>query len=145
TCGWSAVTNASWITIQAGATGIGTREVSYVVAANSTASPRTGTLTVAGRTIMVTENSSTGSCVYAISPSSAVIQSVGGSSTIQVSSPLGCGWTATANVTWITVNSGSGSGTGTVSYTVASNPSSSARKAKIIIGGQKFAIKQRGS
>jgi N-acetylneuraminic acid mutarotase len=145
TCGWSAVSNASWITIQSRATGTGTREVNYAVAANSTASPRSGTLTVAGKTILVTENSSSASCSYAISPISAVIESTGGSSTVQVSSPSGCGWTATSNVSWITINSGSGTGNGTVTYTVASNPNPSARKAKLTIGGQKFPIKQRGN
>jgi ABC-type molybdate transport system ATPase subunit len=56
-CAWTAVSNASWITVTAGASGSGIGAVTLTVAATTTA--RTGTLTVAGRTVTVTEDAPT--------------------------------------------------------------------------------------
>jgi hypothetical protein len=53
-CSWAAVSNVSWIAITAGATGSGIGGVSYNVAAN-TGTARTGTLTVAGKTVTFTQ------------------------------------------------------------------------------------------
>jgi hypothetical protein len=49
-CGWTATSNASWITIRYGKSGIGYGRVIYEVAAKSNTTPRTGTITVAGIT-----------------------------------------------------------------------------------------------
>jgi all-beta uncharacterized protein len=49
-CAWTAVSNVSWITITSGASGSGIGGVNFLVAAN-TGPDRTGTLTVAGKTV----------------------------------------------------------------------------------------------
>ena len=54
-CAWTAVSNAAWITITAGASGSGNGTVNYLVSANTAASARTGTLTIAGQTHTVTQ------------------------------------------------------------------------------------------
>lgn len=56
-CGWTAVSNASWITIIGGASGSGNGTVTYSVAAY-TGKPkkRTGTATIAGKTFSVTQS-----------------------------------------------------------------------------------------
>jgi len=54
-CGWTAASNAPWLTIAAGATGTGNGTVSVTVDPN-TGSPRTGTVTVAGQTLTVNQN-----------------------------------------------------------------------------------------
>ena len=54
TCAWTAVSNASWITITPGATGPGPGSVNFIVAAN-TGAARTGTMTIAGHTFTVTQ------------------------------------------------------------------------------------------
>jgi uncharacterized protein (TIGR03437 family) len=56
TCGWTAVSNASWITITGGASGTGDGTVSYTVAAD-TGSPRNGTFSISGNTFTVTQGS----------------------------------------------------------------------------------------
>jgi hypothetical protein len=53
-CSWTATTTTSWITITAGASGSGIGSVSFTVP--STTAQRTGTLTVAGRTVTVTQD-----------------------------------------------------------------------------------------
>lgn len=50
---WRAVSNASWLTVIAGQTGTGTGLVMVLVTANLGVRARTGTLTVAGRTVSI--------------------------------------------------------------------------------------------
>jgi len=54
-CAWTAISNASWLTVSSGAK-TGTTTVSYQVAANTSFSARTGTLTLAGLTYTVSQN-----------------------------------------------------------------------------------------
>ena len=54
-CTWKASTNAGWLTIGSGASGSGNGTVNYAVAANTSATSRTGTLTIAGQTFTVTQ------------------------------------------------------------------------------------------
>jgi hypothetical protein len=53
-CSWTAVSNDSWITVTAGSAGTGNGTVSYTVAANA-GGARTGTLTVAGQTVSISQ------------------------------------------------------------------------------------------
>lgn len=55
-CDWAATSNNDWITIASGATGKGSGTVHYAVAAHTGAAPRTGTLTIAGKTLVVTQS-----------------------------------------------------------------------------------------
>jgi Fe-S cluster assembly ATPase SufC len=54
-CSWTAVSNASWISIISGANGTGNGTVKYSVSANSATTSRTGTLTIAGQTFTVAQ------------------------------------------------------------------------------------------
>ena len=54
-CAWTAVSNASFITITGGASGSGNGTVSYSVGANAGTTSRTGTMTIAGQTFTVTQ------------------------------------------------------------------------------------------
>jgi hypothetical protein len=52
-CSWTAVSNVAWVVV-ATATGSGIGQVNYTVAAN-TGAARTGTMTVAGQTVTITQ------------------------------------------------------------------------------------------
>jgi hypothetical protein len=54
-CGWTAASNASWMTIDSGASEAGNGIVKFTAAANTTTGERTGTLTIAGNTFTVTQ------------------------------------------------------------------------------------------
>ena len=54
-CGWTAKSNAAWVTISSGLSGTGNGKVEYAVAANTGTASRTGTLTIAGKTFTVTQ------------------------------------------------------------------------------------------
>ena len=55
-CTWTAVSNDSWITVESGDTGTGPGTVKYKVTKNTGSAPRTGTLTIAGRTFTVVQD-----------------------------------------------------------------------------------------
>lgn len=55
-CNWNAFSNSSFATITSGLSGLGSAVVGYLVAANPTISPRTGTLTIAGMTFTVNQD-----------------------------------------------------------------------------------------
>ncbi len=55
-CAWTTQSNASWLTITAGAIGSGSGTTVYSVAANSSTLARTGTITVAGQIFTVTQS-----------------------------------------------------------------------------------------
>jgi hypothetical protein len=114
-CTWTATSQASWITATT-PSGTGTGQAAFSVAVN-TGNPRSGTLTVAGRTVTVTQ--ATG-CTFSISPSSQGFGRSGGNGVVLVTAPGECPWTATSNASWITIRDGeSGVGVGAVVYTVS--------------------------
>lgn len=55
-CTWTAVSDAGFITVLSVTSGNGNGQVSYRVSANNSATPRSGTLTVAGLTFTVTQD-----------------------------------------------------------------------------------------
>jgi len=146
-CAWTAASNSSFLTINAGSSsGTGNGTVSYTVAANTTSSARTGTMTIAGQTVTVNQAAGT-ACAYALNPTSGGVPNAGGSGSFTVSTTSGCAWTATPNASWISITSGpGGTGNGTVSYTAAANTTSSSRTGTITVGStgstQTFTLNQ---
>ncbi len=141
-CGWMAVSNDGFITINSGSSGTGNGTVSYTVAANPTANPRSGTMTIAGQSFTVNQSGMT--CAGLISPTSASFSAIGGTGNVMVPAPGGCNWTAVSNDAWLTVTSGSpGMGNGMVGYSVAVNPGGT-RIGSLTIAGQTFTVTQTG-
>jgi uncharacterized protein (TIGR03437 family) len=141
-CAWTAVSNASFITITSGSSGNGSGTVNYSVAAN-TGATRTGTMTIAGQTFTVTQSG--GSCTYSITPTSKSFTVEGGSDSVMVNTQAGCAWTATSDASWITITAGnSGNGSGTVSYSVSSNVGGASRSGAMTIAGRTFTVSQSG-
>jgi hypothetical protein len=56
-CAWTAVSNATWIHVTGGASGIGNGTFTFVLDANTGGSNRSGTLTAAGEIIVVNQSS----------------------------------------------------------------------------------------
>ena len=86
----------------------------------------------------------TTNCVPALTSTSATAPAVGSAGTIPVAAPAGCAWTATSNVSFLTISSGSsGTGSGSVNYTVAASTVAS-RTGTLTIAGQTFTVTQTG-
>jgi hypothetical protein len=147
-CSWTASEGVTWISITSGKSGSGDGTVTYSVLDNTGASTRTATITVAGRSHTVTQAGIP--CTYSISPTSRSFQSGGGTgSTVSVTAPSGCGWTASASKRdkWIKITSGkTGSGNGTVTYSVSANTGkkSKSRNATITVAGKSHTVTQEG-
>jgi hypothetical protein len=145
-CARTATSAAPWITVVAGASGTGSGAVTFNVASNSAAAPRSGTLTIAGLPFTVTQaaaGASATSCSYSITPASQSVGAGGGAgTTIRISTAAGCAWTATSQAFWATLTPpASGTGDGTVKFTVAAN-TDAARTGTLTIAGQTFTISQ---
>ena len=138
---WTAASPDSWIHIVSGASGSGDGTVAYNVDSNPSATSRDGTVQLAGFVHSVHQNANTDPT--SIYPDEASFEQSGGSGSIQVSAPIGRGWSAVPSKSWISIVSGSpGSGDGTVNYAVAANTSGSARSGTIVIDGEAFSITQ---
>jgi hypothetical protein len=98
-------------------------------------------VTVAGQTHTVTQ---TNGCTYSITPTSHALNQDGQtSSAITVTTVAGCTWTAVANDSWITVQTGaSGTGSGSVTYKVSKNNGNSPRTGTLTIAGRTFTVVQ---
>jgi len=136
---WKAVSNVSWIVITAGASGTGTQNVGYNVAANSSTTARTGTMTIAGLTFTVNQAGSTCSYKITLGPLSGTASGATGS--ITVTAPSGCKWTAVSNVSWVTIKSGaSGSGNGTVTISIAPNKTGKTESGTLLVAGYTITV-----
>lgn len=139
-CGWTATSSASWLSLNS-ASSTGSGSLSFSVAAND-GPTRSGTLTIAGQTFTITQNSG---CSFSLNPTSQSFAAAGGSGSVSVSAGAGCTWTAASNDAWLTLSSSnSGSGNGSVSYSVSANSSTNARSGSLTIAGLAFTVNQGG-
>jgi YVTN family beta-propeller protein len=144
-CSWNANSNSSdWISITGGGSGNGNGTVSFSVNANGSTGQRSGSITVAGQQVSITEGGI--SCSYALSYYSASINAGGGGGSVNVNAPSGCSWNATSNNSdWISITGGwSGNGGGTVLFAVNGNGSTGSRSGSITIAGQQITLNQGG-
>jgi hypothetical protein len=143
-CAWSATSDVPWISITAGIAGNGNGTVAYTVGTNTTASARTGRLTVEGATLTVNQSAGSTSCDYSINPASRSVGATASSVATSVAVSTGCVWTAVSNTSWLTIASGaSGNGNGSVNVDVAANDTP-ARSGTLTIAGRVFTVNQSG-
>jgi len=135
-CAWSASSAVSWITIASGATGSGPGQVQMAIAANNGA-PRSGTITIAGRSLTVVQASG---CTYSVQPLSQDVGGGGGTVVVSVTTGPGCSWNASSSVDWITVSSGEGD-VPQATLTVKPN-ASPARIGTVTVAGRTVTINQ---
>ncbi|HTG13910.1 MAG TPA: PQQ-binding-like beta-propeller repeat protein [Blastocatellia bacterium] len=142
-CGWTATSNATWIAFTSATNGSGNDVVTYALRESFAASPRIGTINIAGQILTVTQDG-INNCTFSISPASKSFAKAGGMGTVNVATSSGCGWTATSNAGWLTVTSGASAiGNGAVTYSVSINNSNLARVGTILIAGKTFTVKQK--
>jgi len=140
-CQWLANSHASWITIKFGDKGEGDGTLTYSVTKNTSTKKRIGTLTIAGQTMTLTQNSQ--DCRYSIMPSGRSHSPNAETGNVTVDAPLGCKWNASSSVTWANITKGgSGEGHNTVTYSVEANSSQYRRTGTLTIAGQYFRLSQ---
>jgi hypothetical protein len=140
-CSWIATSNATWLSVTSGGSGVGNGAVGFSAAANG-GSGRSGTLTIAGHTVTVTQGES---CTFSVAPEQSSMAIDGGTVTVAVTAPGGCAWTASSATSWMRVTQGAtGSGNGNVTLTIERN-TGDARSAAASIAGRTVTVNQAGS
>jgi hypothetical protein len=140
-CAWTAGSNAAWLTASPTA-GSGSGSLSVKAAANSSANPRSGLVTVGDKSVTVTQPGV--GCSYTLSPTNVSVPTAGGSATVGVTSPTGCSWTASSGAWWLTISPASSSVAGPVTITAVANSASTPRDTTVMIAGQAVTVTQPG-
>ncbi|HEX8098145.1 MAG TPA: BACON domain-containing carbohydrate-binding protein, partial [Pyrinomonadaceae bacterium] len=84
-----------------------------------------------------------GPCSFVLTPANLTLGPNAQTGSVAVSGAGTCNWSATANASWISVNSGASStGNGAVGFSVAANTTNAQRSGAISIAGQSFVITQ---
>lgn len=142
-CAWTARVDATWITIQSGASGTGSGTIALAIAANADTGAREALLTVEGQTVRLTQQGRAAApCEYSVTPDSQRWGPEGGTGPIAITAPAHCAWTIATDQNWVTFDRSSGTGSGTVLYTVAPWPGSTERSATITAAGRTIAVRQ---
>ena len=142
-CAWSVVNTNGWVTILSGSSGSGNGVVTYAVADNFSATPRAGTLTVAGQTFSITQSAF--ACAFALSSASAVHSAVATTNSFSLTASNFCAWSVVNTNPWVTILSGgSGAGDGVITYSLLANPALLERAGALSIAGEIFTITQQG-
>ncbi len=137
---WQATTNVDWLTVITGRD-VGSGQVNFVAAANTTNFDRVGEIQVLGRALTVTQPGSSAS--FTIAPASATVLFNGGGGQIAVTTqPEDTKWGAFALNPWISVLGNSFTGNAVVTYTVEQNPLGQPRQGGIRIADKLFTITQ---
>ena len=142
-CAWTASSDRGWMSITSGASGTGSGVVNISLTRNASSAVRTGTLTVAGQSVAVSQDG-LAPCTIDISPSSASFGKDGATGTFSVSAAEHCQWTAVSNVAWLAVTAGQGTGNGSVSYSIERNRELTERTGTITVGNRTFTVTQAG-
>jgi hypothetical protein len=121
-CAWTAVSNASWLTVVAGAQGSGNGTVGYAVARNIDTAERSGVITAAGQSFAVRQTGDAGACAYAVTPVAFQPCMPRGTLNATLTTQASCPWTVTSDSAWLAVaSSASGSGSSAISMTYSDN------------------------
>lgn len=143
-CAYQALADAGFVSLVAGASGVGSGRIYFDVAANPVMSPRATTITVSGSTFRLTQAAAPWQA--SLGPATATVGSGGGTATVNVTivgqAP---GWTVSSSVSWVQVLESSGSpGSGWATYAVAPNLGPTPRTAVLTIAGTALVITQSG-
>ena len=153
-CAWTSSSGISWLTVTGGGNGPGS---ATVAAAANGGSIRSGSVTIAGQTVTITQGAPTPlppapnpvptpnplpACTYAVSPASHDFGAAGAVFSVALTTASTCAWTVHSNVAWVVVvGAASGSGDATVALSAAPN-TGAARAGTVTIGGQTVSVTQ---
>jgi hypothetical protein len=146
TCTWSASSAAGWIAIQGAAGGTGSGRLAYTVANQADPAERSGTLTVAGFPVTITQAAAPPPpCTFTVAPLELTVALLGAANLeVRVDTTSTCAWTAASQANWITIN-GTASGTGPGSIRVSVSASLlTGRTGTLVVAGQTVTVTQTG-
>lgn len=139
---WTAVSNDDWIQIDPDTEeGNGAGDCWFFIDDYPlTTQSRTGSITIAGKTVYITQSG----YKLSIDPAIAEVGSNAGAGEIGVAASIDQVWDVITDCDWISiVNGRNGIGNGKVQYQFTDNTTGETRTGTIIIGGQKYTLTQR--
>ncbi len=151
---WTAKSDQEWVTVTpesgtADAEGHGS--VFYRVASNEEPTERIATLTIAGRTFTVVQESAGGSGggederQVSLSPSELTLACAGTEKTVEVIANSNVSWTVVSGADWVKPNITSGRGSSPLGLAVAQNLSVLSRRCEVQVGDNVLTIIQKGT
>ena len=144
-CEWRATSNDEWLTVvRETSSGMGNGHFDYIVDANPSTTPRTGTISLATLTFTIMQDG-VGGCQFVIEPTGKLFTQFGSESSFAMTTGASCQWSTSTNDSWILITSAeSSTGSGTVTYAVRDNMTGVPRQGSVMAGGQSFAVVQDG-
>lgn len=138
-CTARATESASWLTVSPTSS---TLPATFSVRATASASARQSSVTIAGRSVAVSQSAPVIPCTFSVSPTTFAVPALGGRYTVAVSSSGPCGtWSVSAGSA-VTASPTTGSGNGTVQLTVAANTSTRSRTLTVTVAGRTVTLTQ---
>jgi hypothetical protein len=117
-CTWTATSSDAWLALDAGSmSGTGSGTIGFSVTDNASVD-RTATLTIAGQTFTVNQDSG---CALALTPATGSATAAGGTLTFELATDAACAWTATEAIDWVSGLTASGTGPATITLTADAN------------------------
>ncbi|HSL22872.1 MAG TPA: BACON domain-containing protein [Vicinamibacterales bacterium] len=140
-CPWSAAPASGWIQLDGAASGQGTANVSFKVAANADPVVRSGAISVGDQQVGITQEAAP--CVFTVNPRDDSVDAAGGRKTIAVTaSSAQCAWTARSDVDWLVIVEGAqGTGNGQVTYEARATAGPT-RSGTLLVAGQVVTVTQ---
>ncbi|MEO8049724.1 MAG: BACON domain-containing carbohydrate-binding protein [Acidobacteriota bacterium] len=140
-CSWSAAGLPDWVVPSGASSGTGPASITLVVAA-AAGVPRSANISVAGITVTINQMAT---CSYAISPGGQGFTASGGIGAVTVTAPVGCAWSASNTLPFVSFNgASSGSGNGVVNFFVAAN-AGAGRSGTFTVAGFSFDVEEQAA
>lgn len=144
-CGFSAVSGDYWIRLDPmGQLTSSTQLINVRVEENTTKSPRTGNIVIAGRSVTVVQESAPVCGPFTVRLSRSKFDLSGGSATAEIIGQAGCLWSAQSSSDFVSLSPRSSVGSGTINIFVSPNGNTVSRTAKLTLGGIDVQISQDG-
>jgi hypothetical protein len=140
-CPWNASSNQTWAVVTT-PSGSGQGPVNFTVNANSSGVQRTATISVGGRTHVITQQAAASSCVTSLTPGSDTVIAQGKRATFSIAATAGCAWSASSSASWLEVFPTSGTGSASTQWTAYPNFGTQPRTATITVGDKVFTVTQ---
>ena len=135
-CPWTAIPSADWIVLNT-TSGTGNGSIGFTIAGNTSAQPRSGTITLGSSVYRINQEGV--ACSVSINPAAVNTPAAGETYPVSVDAPLGCKWGASSTAAFVSIATGDDGG---FRFTVAPNPSPTVRRAVITVADKTLGIAQ---
>ena len=138
---WTATSNDSWLRLTSASSSAGSAKISFDAAANPSTEGRQGTLTIAGKTVSVSQAGLWSRLNY----DGKVFGTGSDSGFVDVQVEGDGTWTASSDASWLTLMDTNGHGSASIMFVVDDyNTAVASRTAVVTIAGKTVEITQRG-